>query len=532
MQVIIPMSGFGERFRKAGYSIPKPLIEVDEKPIIQHVVEMFPGETNITFICNRDHLDNEKYHMREILEEIAPKGNIIAIEPHKLGPVHAVLQAIKYIDLKEPTIVNYADFSCYWEFENFIDTVTKTNCDGAIPSYRGFHPHTIWSNYYAYIREINSKVIDIQEKQSFTNNPRAEFASSGTYYFKSGELMQQYFEKCVEEKLTVADEYYVSMVYKPMINDGLDILVYELEHFMQWGTPDDLEEYCYWSDTFRSILFEKEPPYHQGAVLLPMVGLGSRFVKEGYEICKPMIQVSSLPMAVQALNDLPKTDTQRFVLRKDIDGLDILKSSLTEVSNKSEFVILDQMTDGQATTCEFGGKGLSVELPVTIAACDNGMLYNSKTFSSLMEDNEIDIIVWGAKGYPGAIRSPEMYGWIEADQNNGIIQKISVKKPLKNPLVDSIVVGTFTFKRYGDFVKSLKLMRARDAKVNGEFYVDTLINDAIGMGLRCVVFDIDHYICWGTPNDLRTFEYWQNCFHKWKSHPYNINNDKNYKSNN
>ena len=84
--------------------------------------------------------------MREILEEIAPKGNIIAIEPHKLGPVHAVLQAIKYIDLKEPTIVNYADFSCYWEFENFIDTVTKTNCDGAIPSYRGFHPHTIWSN--------------------------------------------------------------------------------------------------------------------------------------------------------------------------------------------------------------------------------------------------------------------------------------------------------------------------------------------------------------------------------------------------
>ena len=54
MQIIIPMSGFGERFRAAGYSIPKPLIEVDGKTIIQHVVEMFPGENDITFICNKD----------------------------------------------------------------------------------------------------------------------------------------------------------------------------------------------------------------------------------------------------------------------------------------------------------------------------------------------------------------------------------------------------------------------------------------------------------------------------------------------
>ena len=52
--------------------------------------------------------------------------------------------------------------------------------------------------------------------------------------------MQQYFERCVAEGLTVGDEYYVSMAYKPMIQDGLNIQVYELEHFMQWGTPSDL----------------------------------------------------------------------------------------------------------------------------------------------------------------------------------------------------------------------------------------------------------------------------------------------------
>ena len=52
MQIVIPMSGFGKRFRRAGYSVPKPLIEVDGKPIIQYVIEMFPGEENFIFICN------------------------------------------------------------------------------------------------------------------------------------------------------------------------------------------------------------------------------------------------------------------------------------------------------------------------------------------------------------------------------------------------------------------------------------------------------------------------------------------------
>ena len=54
MQIVIPMSGFGERFRKAGYTIPKPLIEVEGKPIIAHVIDMFPGEKNFLFIAREN----------------------------------------------------------------------------------------------------------------------------------------------------------------------------------------------------------------------------------------------------------------------------------------------------------------------------------------------------------------------------------------------------------------------------------------------------------------------------------------------
>ena len=119
MQIVIPMSGFGERFRRAGYTVPKPLIEIDGKTIIEHVVDMFPGETNFTFIVNQDHLDNPSFGMEAELRRLAPEGKIFPIAPHKLGPINAVMQAISILDLNEPTIVNYCDFTCLWDWENF-----------------------------------------------------------------------------------------------------------------------------------------------------------------------------------------------------------------------------------------------------------------------------------------------------------------------------------------------------------------------------------------------------------------------------
>lgn len=521
MQIIIPMSGFGERFRKVGYSIPKPLIRVDGKPIIQYIVEMFPGQNDFIFVCNKDHLNEKKYHMNEILKDIAPKSKILGINPHKLGPVHAVLQVLSDVNLDEPTIINYADFTCDWNFSDFCKSVIESNCDGAIPCYRGFHPHTLWSNYYAYVPENEMRATNIQEKKPFTSSPRDEFASSGTYYFKNAAIMQKYFERCVSEDLTVGGEYYVSMVYKPMIEDGLNIQVYELNHFMQWGTPSDLEEYQYWSKIFQFINNKKNQPKHKGSLMLPMVGLGSRFSDEGYKIPKPLIEVSGIPMAAQALLDLPLTDRQKFILRADMLEIDKLKDTMDKYSISPEYSILKEMTDGQATTCVDGSTNLPLNEPVTIAACDNGMIYDSKKFESLIKSDNVDVIVWTARGYPGAIRNPKMYGWVDSDKL-GIINKISVKEPLRDPKNDQIVVGAFTFLKMSNFLESVKSMKDRKALINGEYYVDTAINDAISLGLTCVVFEIDYYVCWGTPNDLKTFEYWQSCFDAWQGHSYEL----------
>lgn len=524
------MSGFGERFRRAGYSVPKPLIEIEGKPLVAHVIDMFPGEEEFIFVCNQDHLDTPEYRMDEILHTYAPNGTVVGIAPHKLGPVHAVQQVADLLVPDEPVVVNYCDFTCYWDWNHFKSFVEASKCAGAIPAYRGFHPHSLGSTNYAYMREEGGWVQDIQEKQPYTDNRMAEYASSGTYYFASAELMKTAMRETVTQGLTVGGEFYISLVYKVLLAEDEPVAVYPLQHFMQWGTPEDVAEYNMWSNAFRSLAKPViETTESVGTLILPMAGLGQRFVDAGYEVPKPLIPVSGQPMVAQAANDLPPTDHQVFVLRDDMPGFEDVSAELKSRYPNSMVEVLDGVTEGQACTARIGLEAAEREFgnvaePVTIAACDNGALYDNEAFAALLTEDEVDIVVWAVRGYANAARRPEMFGWIEVD-TDGWINSISVKKPLDDPSRDPIVLGTFTFRRVSDFLRAADRLIARDGRVNGEFYIDDCINDAIELGLRCRVFEVDSYLCWGTPNDLRTFEYWQSCFDKWLGSPYRLELD-------
>ena len=531
MQIVIPMSGFGERFRKAGYNVPKPLIEIDGKPIIAHVIDMFPGETDFLFICNKDHLADAEFRMEKILRRYCPTGRIVGIDPHKKGPVHAVLQVADMIDKQAQTVVNYCDFTCYWSWPHFKDFVRQCACDGAIPAYKGFHPHSLGNTNYAYMRDSGGWVSDIQEKQPYTNNRMQEYASSGTYYFASGAVMLDAFERTVAQNLNVGGEYYVSLAYKPLLSSGARVAVYELQHFMQWGTPEDVRTYRMWSDTFLKLGAGviDHPVAPAGTVIVPMAGLGKRFADEGYTVTKPLIEVSGRPMVIQATNDLPRAERHVFVLRHDMPGHAEVARLLVETYPCVTLVNLPGVTEGQACSALMGLDAVErepdgrVAEPVTFGACDNGALYDGERLHTMLDDAEIDVVVWGVSGYTNAAQNPTMYGWIDADGD--VIRRVAVKQPLADPSTDPLVIGAFTFRRASDFRRCVDHMITRGARVNGEFYIDTCINDAIELGLKCRLFKIDAYLCWGTPNDLRTFNYWQSCFHKWPSHPYELAHD-------
>jgi len=525
MQIIIPMSGFGERFKRAGYKTPKPLIIVDGKPMIAHVINLFPGETDMIFVCNKEHMEDVELKLEMTILKYCPTAKIIAIEPHKLGPVHAVLSAVDHIDLNKPTIINYCDFSCYWDWHKFKLTVREKGCSGAIPAYKGFHPHSLGNTNYAYIKEKDTWALDIQEKQPFTKNRLGEYASSGTYYFASGKLLLDSLKYVIDKNLNTKGEFYISLAYKYLFLNKEPVLVYSLEHFMQWGTPEDLAEYSYWSQTFERM---QEPKVDSanvsvGTIIIPVAGEGKRFLDEGYSTTKPLIKIGENSMIANAVADLPESQEKMFVIRSDNNNFCNLKKNISDTFPKAHLTVINNPTKGQAETALIGLNNMEnsfrdVPTPIIVGACDNGVIFNTNNLDKLVHEGEYDIVVWGVRNYPAAQRKPTDYGWI--NENEGLIEDVWVKKTPENLMNTPVVIGTFMFKN-SRIMKNVieKTIEDKD-KINNEYYLDSCVNTAINMGLICKFFEVYSYICWGTPNELKTFNYWKNCFSKWASHPY------------
>ena len=247
------MSGLGQRFVNAGYTVPKPLIEVHGKPIIAYVLDLFPGESDITFICRDDHL--ESTNMFSTLESLCPEAKILDIPGHKKGPVYAVSQVYEEIGDAEDVIVSYCDFFQNWDYQNFRKEISTRLPAGAIPCYSGFHPHLLHpENFYAGCRvDENMNLLEIREKHSFESDKMNGLHSSGLYYFSSTQVMRKYFDMAMAQNYSLNGEFYVSMIYELMIRDGMDVYVYDgIKHFCQWGTPKDFEEYLMWSSVFEN----------------------------------------------------------------------------------------------------------------------------------------------------------------------------------------------------------------------------------------------------------------------------------------
>lgn len=525
MHIVIPMSGVGNRFVEAGYKDPKPLIVIDGKPIIEHVCDLFPGEDKFTFICNAKHL--AETNMKEVLLRIKPNANVIEIPNHKKGPVYAVSLVENLIDEEEEVIVNYCDFGAYWNYEDFLKHTRDRNADGAVPAYKRFHPHMLGTTNYAFMRDDKQWMLEIKEKEPFTDDRMNEYASDGTYYFKKGSYVKKYFDEIMQKDINLKGEYYVSLIYNLLVEDGLKVSIYDVQHMLQWGTPQDVEEYNIWSKYFRNVISEKEklPALSDSITLIPLAGRGSRFAKVGYKDPKPLIDVSGKPMIIQAANSLPNSTEHIFVTLEEHLESYPLENTLKNEYHDCKIVPIKEVTEGQAITCSLGLDGIDENKSLLIAATDNGMIYNQEKYKTLINDENVDAIIFTFRHHVSSKNNPQMYGWVKVDDKENAIG-VSVKVPISdNPFEDHAIVGTFWFKKVEYFNKALKNLLDKNIRVNNEFYVDSLMGELIELGLNVKVFEVDDYICWGTPDDYETFVYWQSFFHKVSWHPYSLEKD-------
>jgi dTDP-glucose pyrophosphorylase len=245
-----------------------------------------------------------------------------------------------------------------------------------------------------------------------------------------------------------------------------------------------------------------------------MAGMGSRFSEAGYSLPKVLIPVDNQPMFLRAKANLPATENIVFVLRSDMPEFNSIKTILQQAEPNCKIKVLPGLTAGQAITCLEAMDMIDTEQFLTIGACDSGFIINYNKLKTLLEDSSADFFVWTQRNYPAGARNPEMYSWVDADEQ-GIIRAVSVKKALKQQNQNLLLTGTFSFRRADNFVRAVKHMVDRNGRINNEFYIDECCNDALALGLKGIIFEVDAFICWGTPDELRTYEYWNNVYKKW-----------------
>jgi len=231
LNILIPMAGAGSRFEKAGYTFPKPLIEVKNKPMIQVVVENLNIKANYIYIVQKSH--REKYNLDTLLNLITPGCQVIEVEGITEGAACTALLAKEYIDNDKPLFFANSDQFVEWDSNEFMYKMNETNCDGGIVSFTATHPK--WS--FAKINE-QGLVTEVAEK-----NPISNIATVGFYWWKQGSDFVKYAEEMIDKNIRVNNEFYVCPVFNEAIKSGKEIRTFNVEKMWGLGTPEDLKYY-------------------------------------------------------------------------------------------------------------------------------------------------------------------------------------------------------------------------------------------------------------------------------------------------
>jgi HAD superfamily hydrolase (TIGR01509 family) len=228
LNVLIPMAGAGSRFEKAGYTFPKPLIDVNGEPMIKVVTDNLNVDANFIYIVQKNH--REKYNLDTLLNLISPNCKIVEVDGLTEGAACTTLLAKKLIDNDQPLLIANSDQFIEWDSNEFFYKMNETNAEGGIVTFRSTHPK--WS--FAKINE-EGLVTEVAEK-----NPISDIATVGVYYWKRGSDYVKYAEQMIEKNNRVNNEFYVCPVFNEAIKGKTKIRIFEIEKMWGLGTPEDL----------------------------------------------------------------------------------------------------------------------------------------------------------------------------------------------------------------------------------------------------------------------------------------------------
>lgn len=229
LTVLIPMAGAGSRFAKAGYELPKPLIDVNGKPMIQHVVDNLNVDAHFVFVVQEEHY--QRYNLGTYLNLIAPGCDIVQTNGVTEGAACTTLLAKNFINSDRHLLIANSDQFVEWESCDFMYSMLCDDADGGILTFEASDPK--WS----YVRlGADGYACEVAEKKVISNE-----ATVGIYYWKKGSEYVRLAEQMIENNIRVNNEFYVCPVYNEMFKEAKRVKIFRAEKMWGLGTPEDLD---------------------------------------------------------------------------------------------------------------------------------------------------------------------------------------------------------------------------------------------------------------------------------------------------
>ncbi|MDO8260911.1 MAG: glycosyltransferase family 2 protein, partial [Candidatus Magasanikbacteria bacterium] len=229
INILIPMAGNGSRFQKKGYTLPKPMIDVAGKPIIQRMLESLNIIGDYIFIVRKEHV--ERHNLDSLLKTLTPGCKILPIDMVTEGAACTTLLAKMLINNNIPLLIADCDLYIEWDSEKFLDLVSNMRKDACVLTF------TANNEGYSYVRtDETDTVVEAAEKKVIST-----MATCGVHFWQRGEDYVKYAEQMIAKNIRTKNEFYVCPVYNEAILDNKKIAVFPVEKWLSLGTPEELE---------------------------------------------------------------------------------------------------------------------------------------------------------------------------------------------------------------------------------------------------------------------------------------------------
>jgi len=233
----MPMAGEGSRFRNAGWTTPKPLIELNGKPLFVRAIESVKVDgapMKYSLIVRQEHID--EYDIDKGILEILPDAMIYSVEKTTRGAVETCLIAETGIADDDAVVVMDCDLEFRSEaYKRIIEEALKNEnaTGGALVSFDSDEPK------YSYAElDENGNVVRTAEKEVISNH-----ALCGAYFFASGKEFKEVTHKLLNEPVMLKPEFYVSLLYNYLLAKGDTVKLATMEDYRSYGTPEELKRY-------------------------------------------------------------------------------------------------------------------------------------------------------------------------------------------------------------------------------------------------------------------------------------------------